>query len=125
MKSFTFGSFGKLAASVLLFLSLFSVVAHAREESSFEASSEEKGERVEVLEKAELAKQIRESIEETFKEEEVDVEIKEFSLVKKSKTEYKGILTVVYMDETETYTVVLIVVVIVDSDSFMWEIKVD
>jgi hypothetical protein len=65
-----------------------------------------------------LAKEVKASIEETWGEQDLDINIQEFTLVKKSDTEYKGILKVSANGETES----LVVNVTVDGDSFMWEV---
>jgi len=66
----------------------------------------------------ELAEEVRASIEETFKERGMTIKINDFSLIKKSKNEYKGVLDVTYSEINETYTVS----VLVDGDKIMWEI---
>jgi biotin-(acetyl-CoA carboxylase) ligase len=65
-----------------------------------------------------LTNEVREAIEETWKEQDIQVKIEDFTLVKKSKTEYKGILNVSAYGEKQTLTVN----VTVDGKSFMWEI---
>jgi len=65
-----------------------------------------------------LTKEVREAIEETWKDQDIHVQIDDFTLVKKSKTEYKGILNVSAYGEKQTLTVN----VTVDGKNFMWEI---
>ncbi|MDR2072469.1 MAG: hypothetical protein LBP60_03430 [Spirochaetaceae bacterium] len=64
-----------------------------------------------------LAAQVQASILETLNEQGIDAEIESFTLVKKSKTEYRGILKASLDGETESVAVN----VTVDGDSFMWE----
>jgi hypothetical protein len=66
-----------------------------------------------------LAKKVRESIEETWAEEDIDAKIQEFTLIKKSKTEYKGILKVSAEGETQNFTVN----VTYDGKNLMWQIE--
>jgi len=66
----------------------------------------------------ELTKQVRESIEETWKDQGAKIKIDDFTLVKKSKTEYKGILNVSAYGEKQTLTVN----VTVDGKNLMWQI---
>jgi len=65
-----------------------------------------------------LTKEVREAIEETWEEQGAKIKIEDFTLVKKSKTEYKGILKASGYGEKQTLTVN----VTVDGKSFMWEI---
>ena len=67
---------------------------------------------------ADLTKQVKSSIEETWKEQGVKIKIDDLTLIKKSKTEYKGILNVSAYGEKQALTVN----VTVDGKSFMWEI---
>ena len=67
----------------------------------------------------ELTKQVRASIAETYKEKGLNIKIEDFSLIKKNKTEYKGLLKTSGQGGKQTLTVN----VIVDGDSFMWEIE--
>jgi len=66
-----------------------------------------------------LAKQVRASIEETWKEQGVKIKIDDLTLIKKSKTEYKGILNVSAYGEKQTLTVN----VTVDGKNLMWQIE--
>jgi hypothetical protein len=66
-----------------------------------------------------LTEQVRASIEETWAEQGIEAEIKDFSLIKKSKTDYRGILKASADGETVQFTIN----VTVDGESFMWEIE--
>jgi hypothetical protein len=67
-----------------------------------------------------LAKQVKEDIELNWAEQGIEgITIDEFTLVKKSSNEYRGILKVSADGESESLTVT----VTVDGDSFMWEIE--
>jgi hypothetical protein len=67
-----------------------------------------------------LAKQVKNDIESNWAELGIDgVTIDDFTLVKKSDNEYRGILKISADGETESLTVN----VTVDGDSFMWEIE--
>jgi hypothetical protein len=66
----------------------------------------------------ELAKQVQADIEKNWSGD-AGLTIKDFTLIKKSKTEYRGILTVTDGEDTENLTVN----VTMDGDSFMWEIE--
>lgn len=71
------------------------------------------------MSKKDLTEQVKASIEEEWEKQGLDVEIKDFSLVKKGKNEYRGILEVTGYGETEN----LAVSVTVDGDSWMWEME--
>jgi hypothetical protein len=67
-----------------------------------------------------LAKQVRADIESNWEEQGIEgVTIDDFTLVKRSDADYRGILKVSAYGETES----LVVTVTVDGDSFMWEIE--
>jgi hypothetical protein len=71
------------------------------------------------LSTGELAKQVQESMIETWQENGIDLKItKDLLLVKKSNTEYSGLVTLSAEGETEQATVN----VIYDGESFSWEI---
>jgi hypothetical protein len=65
-----------------------------------------------------LAKEVQASIEETWEEQGLDIKIENFSLVKKSANEYRGLLEASADGETEKLTIN----VTIDNDTFMWEI---
>jgi hypothetical protein len=71
------------------------------------------------MSKKDLTEQVQASIEETWEDQGIDVEIKDLSLKKKSAKEYRGILEVETYGESATLTVL----VTVDGDTFMWEIE--
>lgn len=66
-----------------------------------------------------LTEQVKADIESNFEEQGIDISINDFSLVKKSDREYRGILKISGYGETES----LVVNVTTDGDSFMWEIE--
>jgi hypothetical protein len=72
------------------------------------------------LSTGDLAKQVQENMVETWKENGVGLKIaKDLLLVKKSDTEYSGLVTVSAEGETEQVTVN----VIYDGESFSWTIE--
>lgn len=67
-----------------------------------------------------LAKQVQEHMVETWKENDIDLEItKDLILIKKSDTEYSGVVTLSAEGETEQVTVN----VLYDGKSFQWEVE--
>ncbi|MDR0720189.1 MAG: hypothetical protein LBF78_11190 [Treponema sp.] len=67
-----------------------------------------------------LAKQVQEHMVETWEENGIDLKItKDLVLVKKSNTEYSGIVTLSAEGETEQVTVN----VLYDGKSFQWEVE--
>jgi hypothetical protein len=64
-----------------------------------------------------LAKQVKEDIESNWAE--MGITVDELTLVKRSNTEYRGVLKISANGESEAVTVN----VTVDGDSFMWEIE--
>jgi hypothetical protein len=66
-----------------------------------------------------LAKQVKASIEETYKEKGLNIKIEDFTLVKKSKKEYRGILKISGYGEKQTVAVN----VTVDGENLIWEIE--
>lgn len=71
------------------------------------------------LSKKDLTEEVKASIEEHWEDQDLDISIKDLSLIKKSETEYRGILEV----EADGESVNLTVTVTVDGDTFMWEIE--
>jgi len=65
-----------------------------------------------------LERDVRASMEETFRERGLNIVINSFSLIKRSSTEYRGLLEATELGRRVTYGVN----VIVDGRSFMWEI---
>ena len=67
-----------------------------------------------------LAKQVQENMIETWKENSIDLKVtKDLLLVKKSDTEYSGLVTLSTEGETEQVTVN----VLYDGNSFSWKIE--
>jgi hypothetical protein len=66
-----------------------------------------------------LTKQVKASIEETYKEKGFNIKIEDFTLVKKSKKEYRGILKISGYGEKQTVAVN----VTVDGKNLIWEIE--
>ena len=66
-----------------------------------------------------LTKEVKASIAETYKEKGLNIKIEDLTLIKKNKTEYKGILKTSGQGGKQTLTVN----VTVDGNSFMWEIE--
>jgi hypothetical protein len=66
-----------------------------------------------------LAKEVRASIEETFEENGISVTIESFSLVKRNKTEYHGVLVTTSYGVKETTSVN----VVYDGKYFSWELE--
>jgi hypothetical protein len=71
------------------------------------------------LSTGQLTKEVQASIEEHFEENDINIKIEDFTLIKKSKTEYRGILKASGYGETQNFTIN----VTVDGKSFMWEIE--
>lgn len=74
-----------------------------------------------------LTKEVRQSMEaEYLKNEDYTIKIKEFTLIKKNKTEYSGLLETeesLKSDPSETVSHKYNVEVLYDGNTFKWEVK--